>query len=98
VNITQNSNLPFCSYSYSFHIQNEYSFTGITHFRSRILEEKVARLVKWISGHVCELLLTSFLNGNSSNLAVFLFVQTPFDAAKQSVFGRTLPSFVGVVG
>jgi len=26
------------------------------------------------------------------------FVQMPFDAAKQSVFGRAPPSFAGVVG
>ena len=58
---------------------------------------KVARLVKWISGHVCELLLTLFLNSNSSNQAVFLFVQMPFDAAKQLVMGRALLNFAGVV-
>jgi len=27
---------------------------------------------------------------------VFLFVKMPFDAAKQSVLGRALPSFTGV--
>ena len=42
------------------------------HFRSRVLEQKVARLVKWISGHVCELLLTSFLTSNSPNRAMFI--------------------------
>ena len=61
------------------------------------MEEKVAKLVKWINGHVCELLLTLFSNGNSSNRAVFLFVRTPLDAAKQSVLGCAPPSFAGVV-
>ena len=32
-----------------------------------------------------ELLLTSFLTSNSPNRAMFLFVQMPFNAAKQSV-------------
>jgi len=56
---------------------------------------EVARLVKRISGHTCELLLTLFSNINSSNWAVHLFVQTPFDVAKQSVLGHALPSFAG---
>ena len=38
-----------------------------------------------MSAHVHELLLTSLSNSNSSNRALFLFVQTPFDVAKQSV-------------
>ena len=42
---------------------------------------KVARLVKWISAHVHELLLTSFSNSNSPSRVV----QIPFDAAKLSV-------------
>jgi len=29
---------------------------------------------------------------------VLLFVQTPFDAAKQSVLGHVLPTFAGVGG
>ena len=57
---------------------------------------KVARLVKWISGYVCELLLTLFSNNNSSNRAVLLFVQTQFDLAKQSVLGLVLTSFADV--
>ena len=41
--------------------------------------------------------LTSFLNSNNLNWAVFLFVQMPFDMAKQSVvMGRVLTSFAGV--
>jgi len=40
--------------------------------------------------------LTSFSNSKSSNQAVFLFVQTPFDAAKQSALGRALTSFAGM--
>jgi len=60
------------------------------------LGKKVARLVKWISGHVCQLLLTSFLNNKSSNRAMLLLVQSPFDAAKQSVLGHALTSIVGV--
>ena len=31
---------------------------------------------------------------NSPNRAVFLFVQRPFDAAKQSVLGRALPGLL----
>jgi len=46
------------------------------------------------SGHVCELLLTSFSTSNSPNWAVFIFAQTSFDAAKQSVLGRVLPSLL----
>ena len=46
--------------------------------------------------HVHELLLTSFSNSNSPNRAVFLFVQIPFDAAKQSALGRVLTGFAGV--
>jgi len=57
---------------------------------------KVARLPKWITGHVCKLLLTSFTNSSSSNWAVFLFEQTPFNVVKVSVLGRALPSFAGV--
>ena len=38
--------------------------------------------------------LISFSNSNSSNRAVFVFVQTPFDAAKQSILGRALPSLL----
>ena len=41
----------------------------------------------WISGHVCKLLSTSFLNSNSSNWAMFLFVQTPFNAANNQYWG-----------
>ena len=48
---------------------------------------------KWLCLRV---ILTSFLNSNSSNRAVFLFVQMPFDAAKQIVMGRVLLSFAGV--
>ena len=46
-----------------------------------------------ISGHACELLLTLFSNSHSPNWAMFLFVQMPFDAAKQSVLGR-VPSIL----
>ena len=65
-------------------------------FQKQSLGIKVARFVKWISGHVCKLLLTTFSNSSSSNHAMFLFVLTSFDVAKQSVMGRVLPNFVGV--
>ena len=42
-----------CHFVHIIIIYNYYCFTGITHYRSRILEEKVARLVKWISDGVC---------------------------------------------
>jgi len=76
------------------HIHNILSQAQLTSKQS--LGIKVARLVKWISGHVCKLLLTTFSNSNSSNHAMFLFVLTSFDVAKQSVMGRVLPNFVGV--
>ena len=51
------------------------------------IKSSCCRLFKWISGHVCKLLLTLFSNNNSSNRAVFLFVQMPFDVTKQSGLG-----------
>ena len=58
------------------------------------IECKIASLIKWISGHVCELLLTSSSNSNSPNQAV-LFVQTPFNLAKQLVLACEVPGFAG---
>jgi len=37
---------------------------------------------------------TLFSTSNSPNLAVFIFVQTPFDAAKQSALEHALPSLL----
>jgi len=89
----------FIFISYSFHIH--FIFIIFFHWHNSLQKQnlgiKVAKFVKWINGHVCKLILTSFSNSNSSNRAVLLFVQMPFDAARQSVLGRVLTSFA-VVG
>ena len=59
------------------------------HPRSFTLWSKcgVKQIVRFVtSPHVCES-LTSVSSSNKPNWAVFLFVQTPFDAGKQSVLG-----------
>ena len=48
-----------------------------------LMEQSIKISSVYIITH--ELLLTLFLNSNSSNRAMFLFAQMPFDASKQSV-------------
>ena len=60
-----------------------------------IKSSQACQVKKWSCLRVT-VILTSFSNSNSSNGAVLLFVQTPFDAAKQSVLRLALTSFVGV--